>query len=917
MFWVSLKQIYKVWLDCFLMHYRKLLVGIAVTLLVLSIFAVHINIKQASAQATRGPASDVIYYKQITSDSAAMQAVAAGGDQGGTDIHFFRAPPNQIPELLNNPNIVVVFNKRGGYLSYILNPVPQSVSGKFNPFEYKEFRQGVQYIVKRETFAIPTVLAGYGSAWISPVAQYDYDWLNVADTVEKSGIRDDIQRGYQLMSDALSKAGATKGADGKWYFQGSPVSITIFIRNDDPVRNTLGEDLAKTFSDFGITVNKIYGDLLQALEVVYGSDPKELKWHIYTEGWGATALTKYSDGSVAQFYASLSGYMPGWAEPTFWNYKNTTIDDLANRLLGGNFTSEAERNELLNKAIRMGLEESVRIFLAEMFDAYVYNKRRVSGSDLVNEYAGGLANRFTVYNIKPLVNPDRPITIGVKYLSRGAFNPIGGLTDLYSVLLYYALSDPGLWRDPHSGNVIDWREKVVDLRSSTTPSIDVPADAIKWDGQNHKWVQVGPGLKAKSLVTYQFTFGKWHDGSMMNIYDILYGFYFLWEWSSKSGPDDGRFSSTYQSAVAPLVNQLVAIKPDPAGDKITIYLNYWHFDPDEIKLFIDPWTTVPFHILYAMENLYVTGYGSWYQSEATARNNLWLDPIQQIQAQRIKATLSSFLQANQIPDAFTAGWNATGLPQLTLDEARNRYSSAINFISTYNHAIITNGLFILAEYIPNNIAKLIANREDPLDPNKWKQFTLENLAKIDKIDYTSPPTPIPKGQDFNANVSISIANIGPAKDVDIRARYWVYDPSGNLAFSGDLKYTGTPGSFLISFPTSNLAEGLWSFKLYVVSKYALIPDIKTGRFLIGPSVPTTTPTPTPTPTTPPSPTPTTLPTLPTPPTPPTTPPPSPSPTPTPPSFVDIWTVLIIALAIIVVVALAVIFLRRPTKTTPT
>lgn len=880
---------------------KKLLVILAVSILLFSLFAVQMNVKTVEAQ-QKGPASDVIYFKQVTDDPQAMSQVILGGDQGGTDIHFFRAPPPLVTELLQNPNIVVVFNPRGGYLSYILNPVPMSVTGVFNPFEYKEFRQGIQYILERQSKIITEIQKGLGTPWLTPVALYDYDWLNVANTVYQLGIRDDINYGYQLMADALTKAGAVKGADGIWRYQGTPIQVTVFVRIDDPVRTALGDDLISKLTKFGIQVKRITGDLLAAFAAVYGSDPKDLGWHVYTEGWGATALTKYSDGSVYQFIASPLGFMPGWATPGFWNYANKTIDDLATKLVTGNFTSEQERNQILNQLIRLGFEESVRIFLAEQFDAYVFNKRRVSINDVVNEYASGLANRFTLYNIKPLVNPQIPIYVGVKYLSQGAANPIGGIQDLYTFMLYMTMSDPGLWRDPHSGNVIPWREDFKVVAASPQAIYDVPSDAIKWDAKNHTWVKVGSGLKAKSIVTYNFTFGNWHDGSPNNIYDILYGFYFLWQWS-QSSPNDPRHSDIYASAVGPFVNQILGIKVSPDGKSLTLYLNYWHFDTNEIALFLDPWTTTPWHLLASMERLYVIGYGSWYDSEAEARNNVWLNPLASAHATRMRSVLIQYNQSNFVPDAFTNGWSVTGLPPITLDEVKTRYTAAVNFITSHGHAFYSNGLFVMEQYIPNNLAKFVANRNDPLDPAKWKQFVTENRAHIDSINYPALPSFVTQGQTFTANLQISIANVGLATPNQIRAAYWLFDPSGKFLFGGNLTYNNSPGSFSITFSTANFAPGIYSLTIYVVSYQALIPDIRDIKFLVQAPTVTTTTTTTgivgggniTTISLPSSGTITTT---------------SISPPPTAPG-IDIFTIAIIVLAIIVVATLAVVFLRRP------
>ncbi|HLI45840.1 MAG TPA: hypothetical protein VKU94_01440 [Geobacterales bacterium] len=881
---------------------KKLVVLLAIAVMLSSMFAVQFNVKQVQAQQL-GPASDVIYFRQISDDNQAMTAVTLGGDvAGGTDIHFYRVPPPLVTELLqNHPEVGIIFNPQGGYLSLILNPVPMNVTGVFNPLEYREFRYGLQFILERESKIVTEIQKGYATPWLTPVAYYSYDYLNVASTVESLGIRDDLNYGYQLMTDALTKAGAVKGADGIWRYNGVPVSLKVFIRTDDPVRTAIGNDLVAKLRNFGIQVSTLTGDLLAAFAAVYGSDPKDLMWSIYTEGWGATSLVKYQDTAVYQYLASPLGYMPGWATPGFWNYANSTIDKLATDLVTGNFTSEQERNQILNTVIKLGAQESVRIFLAEQYDAYAYNSRRVSPADLVNEYAEGIANRFTLYNIKPINNTSAPIVVGVKYLSQGAANPIGGLTDVYTVMMYYAISDPGIWRDPHSGDVIPWRENFKVVYASPVANYNVPADAIKWDAIHEKWVTVGSGLKAKSVVTYNFTFGNWQDGSPNNIYDILYGLYFLWQWSGN--PNSTRYSATYASAVGPFVNQILGVKVSPDGKSLTLYLNYWHFDPNEIAVFLDPWATTPWQLMAAMEQLYVSGFGSWYDSEAQARGNAWLNPLASTHAQAMRNVLLQFNSSNFVPDAFTSGWNVTGLPQISMSEVYTRYTDAVKFINTYNHAFYSNGLFILAQYVSGTLAKFIANRNDPLNPSKWQQFTAEDRAHIDSISYPQLPSYVTQGQTFTANLQISIANIGPATGDQIRSAYFLYDPTGKFIQSGNLTYGGTPGSFSVSFSTAGFIPGLYKITFYVVSKQALWPDVESVQFLVKtPTVTTTTTTSitgsggTTTSITIPTGTTTSTPTI---------------TAPSTPSGVDVYTILIIVLAIIVVAALAVVFLRRP------
>ena len=81
-----------------------------------------------------------------------------------------------------------------------------------------------------------------------------------------------------------------KGAvkiDEKWQINSKPIEITIFIRSDDPVRKSIGEILTVELEKIGFTVKKDFGDLNKAFVVVYGSNPSDLKWNLYTEGWSS------------------------------------------------------------------------------------------------------------------------------------------------------------------------------------------------------------------------------------------------------------------------------------------------------------------------------------------------------------------------------------------------------------------------------------------------------------------------------------------------------------------------------------------------------------------------------------------------------------------------------------------------------
>ena len=124
-------------------------------------------------------------------------------------------------------------------------------------------------------------------------------------------------------------------SNGKWMYNGKPITIKIFIRSDIPDLNSIGDIAAYELENIGFTVVRDYGDRTKANSIVYGSDPQDFKWNICTEGGpaGGTTFARYDPYSVSEVYAPWAAGMPGNQNPAFWSYKNSTLDKTDCKLL--------------------------------------------------------------------------------------------------------------------------------------------------------------------------------------------------------------------------------------------------------------------------------------------------------------------------------------------------------------------------------------------------------------------------------------------------------------------------------------------------------------------------------------------------------------------------------------------------------
>ncbi len=144
---------------------------------------------------------------------------------------------------------------------------PSNSSQTFNPFSIKEIRYALNFLIDRN-FIINDILKGFGNSIVEPYGQYSPEYQNIADVVEPLKIKYNPDFASSLISNSMKKVGAIKDNSGKWIINGSPVTIKILIRNDDPLKKTFGDLVASEIEKIGFTVIKDYGDLTKANQIV-------------------------------------------------------------------------------------------------------------------------------------------------------------------------------------------------------------------------------------------------------------------------------------------------------------------------------------------------------------------------------------------------------------------------------------------------------------------------------------------------------------------------------------------------------------------------------------------------------------------------------------------------------------------------
>lgn len=750
------------------------------------------------AFAEKGTYVDTVQFIQYLEESTALEEVK----KGNLDMYYSRMPFELLEQKESLINLKV-FYTTGGSFSLLLNPAQGE---KFNPFAFQEVRLALNYLVDRNLI-VDELMGGYGVPMISNYGPFDPDYLLIVDELEKFGFRYNPEYARQVISETLEKNGAEK-INGVWTYMGKPVEVTVFIRNDDAVRKSIGEIISSELEKSGFVVSKDFGDLNKAFVIVYGSDPAELRWSIYTEGYaGRSAFVKYDPLGLAQMYAPWFSNMPGLNNPSYWNYKNAKLDEITQKIYSANFTSSDERAALIKLATKEGVNESVRIFLAAKIDPYVTNKN-VEG--VINDFGGGITTRFTAINSR---TGDADLKIGVKQIYQGAWNPIRGFSDMYSKNVWDTLYDPGIFKNPYSGENFAVRQNWSVQSAGPEGTLDVPDDAIRWNPDLQEWELVGPNARAVSKITYDLLLGDWHHGEKIDLNDVLYSVYFTQEWATQK-ENDKTFDPEYSPQAAPGASTLVALRPLDE-DTVEVYVNYWHFDESDIADWGGVWVTMPWEIMYAMEQAVVDGKASFSRTDAQAKSINWLSLIVPRDASLIKQYLEQFIVEKQVP---------TALEGTDWQYCESRYLAAIEWIKEKNHAVISNGPFYLQSYSPEArtiTIKAFVSENYPFAAGHWSEFESVDLPQITSI---SVPEKIESGSSLEIPIVVSNASV---------LYYFITDARGEQVAGGVLPVIDNTSKLMLTGEeTKKMEIGAVDLKLYAVSDSVLRPDIYSTSFLV-------------------------------------------------------------------------------------
>lgn len=787
--------------------------------------------------AQQGPFVDSVYINVRTDKSVGLQDAV----NGVTDVFFFGVEGPDIFGMGQDALAKLdLYTVPSGTWSILFNPIPAeapyivNVNGRdyFNPFGMQEIRYAMNFLINRK-FIVDEILQGAGGVMFTMATPgqpgtYKYNLIPLGMGMTPEG---DEQSALKSVNDAMTKASNLPALKGRlvkgakwWMFDKEPVTVKFVIRVDDPGRSKEGEYISNQIEKAGIMVERLMWDRAKAGKVVYNGNPAKYEWSLYTEGWGAGATRAWWEHIVAQMYANWFGYIPGGSNPDFWNFKTPKIDELTQKAYSGNFVTTDEYWNYALEGLKLGIEDSVRIYIAYQQNYYAAHKASFN-----DRFAYGLGDGPNNWSFVTANTANKILRV-TEFSARGslfmsAWDPIGpdGFSDVYSNVIAGPLYDAPAFESPVSALTTPLRATWKDVRSdvgrngdgNVVGKIDVPSTALRYNSNTQKWELIGTGVKSMSVGTYNYIYGNYHNGMPVTLAAIMYANAFTEDWITKNGTDDRRYESTYESYLRPVQETFKGMVVNSDGS-FTNYFDYnfppsidrtagWGVPGISVSAAGQP-VAVSWDIDEALALLVTEGSksGTVYSFSSDPAYTE-VDVLSPSCVADIRAKLVEMRDNKYVPVYIK--------DYITPDEAIKYYEASIKWIDEHGHAYISNGPFYMNKYDPsNNFVELKANRDKsyPFTGEYWANMFKTLMPRIDNVDVLAIT---PKGMDVNVGITVSSVaypqnTSSMAKNADVSMI--LITPNKEYSFVANMIKDGYFESVIPGSVTENIESGTYT-----------------------------------------------------------------------------------------------------------
>lgn len=788
---------------------------------------------------------EIVFTEQNSAEAAVTQLQA-----NDIDVYAYTvADPKLLETVKSDPNLAYT-ESVGSFNELTFNPVLKFKDGRLNPFGDPKIREAMNYLVDRN-FIVSEIFGGLAIPMFTTLSPDFADYARYVDLVRplEAKYAFSEEKAKAQITTAMQADGATLGSDGKWQFQGQPVTLIGIVRTEDK-RKDIGDYYTAQLQKMGFTVDEQYKTRSEASPIWNASDPNDGLWSWYTGGWIATVISRDDATNFGYYYTPLYGASPLWQA-----YTNTPeFNDVANKLWVNDFKSLDERRQLFATALPLSMEASERIFLV-LQKSFAPQKANIS---FAFDLAGGVAgSRLFPYTVQFTGTEGGVVRAAQPGELVDPWNPIAGSNWIYDAFPQYCTQGNGILPDPYTG--LYWPQRIESaavvaeeglpvgktldwLTLSFQSTIEVPGDAwADWDAKAQKFVTVSEKytqtLTAKSMNTVTYPKGMfdqvtWHDGSKLSLADFVMGMILAFD---PAKPD----SPIYDEAQAPNIDAFLShfravkiVSTDPLV--ITTWDDQYFLDAEwmvrtwwPIYAYGEaPWHTLALGVMAdsAGDLAFSTDKASA-QSAKLGKTVEWMSYIAGPSLDILKADLDKVSASNGIV------YTPTLSTYITADEAKTRYANLQTWYTVKGHFWVNSGPFYLQKaFTTEKTVDVRRYDKFPDLADKWLRF---GQPQIPVVEVTGP-TSVKVGDTAQFNVAVSFGgNPYPSSDI-LSVNFLLFDAAGNVAVTGSATAGASDGQYTVDLDatmTGKLTAGSSKLEVVVVSKLESIPVITDYEFV--------------------------------------------------------------------------------------
>ena len=791
---------------------------------------------------------DEIDFSVVGSDSAVTQLKASA-----IDVYPDGLASADFPAIKDAGLSYSAFN--GLYYDLMYNPAVFKDANVLNPFSDRKIREATNWLYDRN-YINQEVYAGGGLPKFFPIQTNGPDYADLADVARglESEYAYNPDKAKQVISDEMTTMGATLGADGKWQYKGKPVSLIFLVRTDsDGTRKPIGDYVTKQLESVGLSVDEQYKKASEASPIWQG-DPKAGEWNIYTAAWSSSVLSRDDGPQFQQMY--LKTTIQG-IEPFLSNEADPAFQKVGDDLYNAAFTNLDQRRQMLTDAMKLGLQDSLQVWLIDGKNYAPYSTKVQITADLA---AGISSGQMYPHTARFIGQEGGDLKVGVPDLFGDPWNPIGGSNWTFDHAAYGATESGAFVSDPFTGLVWPVNAEKADITVetglpvhktldwvtlNTADKIDVPTDAfIDWDVKTQKFITVGEknpeGLtaKVKSVVTYRsdlFDKVKWQDGSSFSVADILLPMIMSFD---EANPD----SSIYDETVVPTFQQF---QKTFKGFRITstspLTIEYYTdlYQQDAELNAVPMWPgdrgfNVTFQTgeagwdVMTVANLAEAAGELAYSTDKADANKIeWTSFIGGPSLDILAKYLDQAESKSLVPYAPTLG------QYITAADAKARYDNLKAWYAAHGHFWVGTGPYYLDKVFTTEKTLTLKQFADYPDlSDRWSQFGEPKLADA-TLD---GPAQVKIGDSATFDIAVTFKG-DPYPQSEIKqVKYLLYDATGAVVATGDATAVadGQYQVVLGSDVTSKLTAGSDKIEVAVLPLPVITPTFTSLDFVTVP-----------------------------------------------------------------------------------